>query len=83
MRTKKETMSAITKTAKLRPVHSISETDALKDMTKGNGSAAVGWHRGHQAGVHDSYLTLKKAYPEAAEELRKAFGMTKDGVYVL
>jgi hypothetical protein len=86
MQKKSETVSEIIKTAKLKPVRNISEGAALRDMTRGNriiGSPATAWHRGHQAGIHDAYLTLKKAYPEAAEELRKAFGMTEDGSYIL
>ena len=43
------------------------------------GGVSLAWHRGHQAGVHDAYLTLKKDHPRAAFELREAFGMSEDG----
>lgn len=39
----------------------------------------VAWYRGHQAGVYDAYLTVKTRYPRVAEELRKCFGMDKEG----
>lgn len=43
----------------------------------------VPWYRGHQAGVHDCVLTVATKYPRVAEELRKCFGMEKDGSYRL
>lgn len=43
----------------------------------------LGWYRGHQAGIYDAYLTLKKKYPRVAEEFRKAFNIEKDGSYIL
>jgi hypothetical protein len=43
----------------------------------------VAWYRGHQAGIYDAYLTLKKKYPKVAEEFRNAFRMEKDGSYLL
>lgn len=43
----------------------------------------VPWYRGHQAGIHDSYLTLKTKYPRIAEEFRRCFGIEKDGSYQL
>lgn len=36
---------------------------------------ALGWYRGHQAGVHDSYMTLKNRHPKAAKDLILAFRM--------
>lgn len=44
------------------------------------GDVAVGWHRGHQAGIHSAYLTLKKHYPNAARQLIEAFSMDEKGV---
>jgi uncharacterized protein YcaQ len=43
------------------------------------GSAALAWHRGHQAGVFDSYRTLKQKYPTAAKALLLSYGMDSKG----
>jgi hypothetical protein len=71
----------------LSRVRAITEDEALADMTVRHGrrvgSPGVAWYRGHQAGVLDCVLTLKKKYPRIAEELRKAFGMKADGSYDL
>jgi hypothetical protein len=48
------------------------------------GHAELGFHRGHCSGVFDAYLTLKEAYPEAANALLTAFRMRDDnGEWVL
>jgi hypothetical protein len=41
----------------------------------------LAWYRGHHAGIYDSYLTVKTKYPRVAEELRRCFGLNKDGSY--
>lgn len=41
----------------------------------------LAWRRGHQAGIHDAYMTLKQDNPRIAERLRNAFEMQKDGSY--
>jgi len=43
------------------------------------GGTTLGWYRGHHAGIHSAYLTLKKDYKEAAEALLEAYGMDKKG----
>lgn len=47
------------------------------------GATVTAWYRGGLTGVYDSYLTLRDAYPEAAEALIDAFDMDADGVIVL
>lgn len=47
------------------------------------GNAELAWGRGRQCGIHDAYLTLKQKYPKIAEELRKAYNMTKDGAFAI
>lgn len=47
------------------------------------GATELGWHRGHHSGIHDAYLTLRKAYPKAALALLDAFDMDKDGAISL
>jgi hypothetical protein len=39
----------------------------------------LGWYRGHHAGTWDAVLTVRTKYPRVAEELRKCFGLSKDG----
>jgi hypothetical protein len=46
-----------------------------------SGREDLAWYRGHHAGLHDAYLTLKQQYPEAAEQLRLAFGFSKEGSF--
>ena len=39
----------------------------------------VAWYRGHQAGLHDAYETIKQEHPRIAEKFRKCAGFNKDG----
>lgn len=69
---------------KLKWVSSISESEAVGDLVTRHrgritGGQSLGWHRGVQAGVHSSYLTLKEFFPEAAKALIDAYGMNEDG----
>ncbi len=51
---------------------------------KSSGSdASLAWYRGHQAGIHDAFLTIKKRYPRVAKQLREAFGMEENGSIIL
>lgn len=82
----RKTSFQIRKTTTLKRVFSISESEALRDMTRNNrvaGSPGVAWHRGHQAGVWDAILTLKQISPRMADKVRRAFGMNEEGNYIL
>lgn len=43
------------------------------------GATSTAWYRGRLCGIHDAFLTLKDKYPQAAKQLREAFGMHEDG----
>lgn len=47
------------------------------------GSISLGFLRGRHAGVFDSYKTLRKAFPKAAQALLDAYGMNKKGEILL
>jgi hypothetical protein len=46
----------------------------------GNG-VDLAWLRGEHSGLYSAYLTIRKKYPEIAEEFRKAVGFNKDGAF--
>lgn len=45
------------------------------------GGVKLAWYRGHQAGVHDAYLAIRRAHPEAAKAILEEFGMRRDGSF--
>ena len=47
----------------------------------GVGYEDLAWYRGHHAGLYDAYLTLKKKYPDVAEEFMKAVGFNERGEF--
>ncbi len=78
----------------LEPIRATDVDDALADVNptkaprgvsqrawyKGRPpSQSLGWHRGHQAGLHDAFLTVNQRYPRVAKQLREAFGLDEDG----
>lgn len=44
-----------------------------------NAGVKLAWYRGHQAGVHDAYKAIRRAYPEAARAILEKFDMSRDG----
>lgn len=44
-----------------------------------SGGVKLGWYRGHQAGIHDAYLAIRRKHPEAAKAILEEFGMSRDG----
>ena len=81
----------------MEPVRSVSEEESLRDMRwpqipgvpqqllkpHPKESPGLAWHRGHQVGVFDAYLTIKDKYPRVAKQLRDAFNMNEDGSITL
>lgn len=43
------------------------------------GGVKLAWYRGHQGGIHDAYLAIRRKYPEAAKAILEEFGMSRDG----
>ncbi len=62
----------------------ISQARWSKSMEAGRREdKSVAWYRGHQAGMHDAYLTIKQEHPRIAEKFRKCAGFNKDGSFTL
>lgn len=60
--------------------------EGIPDLRWQNGYGVrqdLAWYRGHQAGIYDAYLTLRKQYPHAAKALIDAFDMNAEGVQTL
>ena len=47
------------------------------------GSIVLGFHRGRQSGVYDSYRTLQKKFPKAATALLSAYSMDDEGTVTM
>lgn len=43
------------------------------------GGVKLAWYRGHQGGVHDAYLAIRRKHPGAAAAILEEFGMSRDG----
>ena len=56
---------------------------AFKLISRIEGSVELAYRRGHHAGTHDAYLTIKKKYPKAGQFLLNKNSMDKDGVITL
>lgn len=52
----------------------------LSSPAQAEGAVVLAWQRGCYAGTHDAYLTLREAYPEAAQALLDAWNMDEHGV---
>ncbi len=54
-------------------------SDAKRAANRAGGNFELAWRRGHQAGIHDAYLTIRERFPQVAAQLIEAYGMSEDG----